>query len=119
MEAYALHKMAIIAPRKARMTLDLIRGKSVVEARGILKTTNTKASRLISKVLDSAVANAVNNLSLKEENLYVSECYINPGPILKRIKFGSRTKVDRRDKRTSHIFVKVSDGVKEGTKGKS
>lgn len=81
MEAYALHKMAIIAPRKARMTLDLIRGKSVVEARGILKTTNTKASRLISKVLDSAVANAVNNLSLKEENLYVSECYINPGPI--------------------------------------
>lgn len=113
MEAYALHKMAIIAPRKARMTLDLIRGKSVVEARGILKTTNTKASRLISKVLDSAVANAVNNLSLKEENLYVSECYINPGPILKRIKFGSRTTVDRRDKRTSHIFVKVSDGVKE------
>ena len=113
MEAYALHKMAIIAPRKARMTLDLIRGKSVVEARGILKTTNTKASRLISKVLDSAVANAVNNLSLKEENLYVSECYINPGPILKRIKFGSRTKVDRRDKRTSHIFVKVSDGVNE------
>lgn len=113
MEAYALHKMAIIAPRKARMTLDLIRGKSVVEARGILKTTNTKASRLISKVLDSAVANVVNNLSLKEENLYVSECYINPGPILKRIKFGSRTKVDRRDKRTSHIFVKVSDGVKE------
>ena len=110
MEAYALHKMAIIAPRKARMTLDLIRGKSVVEARGILKTTNTKASRLISKVLDSAVANAVNNLSLKEENLYVSECYINPGPILKRIKFGSRTKVDRRDKRTSHITVKVSDG---------
>ena len=113
MEAYALHKMAIIAPRKARMTLDLIRGKSVVEARGILKTTNTKAIILISKVLDSAVANAVNNLILKEENLYVSECYINPGPILKRIKFGSRTKVDRRDKRTSHIFVKVSDGVKE------
>ena len=113
MEAYALHKMAIIAPRKARMTLDLIRGKSVVEARGILKTTNTKASRLISKVLDSAVANAVNNLNLKEEDLFVSECYINPGPILKRIKFGSRTKVDRRDKRTSHIFVKVSDGNKE------
>ena len=113
MEAYALHKMAIIAPRKARMTLDLIRGKSVTEARSILKTTNTKASRLIIKVLDSATANAVNNLSLKEENLYVSECYINPGPILKRIKFGSRTKVDRRDKRTSHIFVKVSDGNKE------
>ena len=113
MEAYAMHKMAIVAPRKARMTLDLIRGKKVADARAILKNTNTKSSRLIIKVLDSAVANAVNNLNLKEEDLFVSECFINPGPILKRIKFGSRTKVDRRDKRTSHITVKVSDGKKE------
>lgn len=110
MEAYALHKMAIIAPRKARMTLDLIRGKSVTDARAILKNTNTKSSRLIIKVLNSAVANATNNLNLKEEELFVSECFINPGPVLKRVKFGSRTKVDRRDKRTSHITVKVSDG---------
>lgn len=110
MEAYAIHKMAMVAPRKARMTLDLIRGKKVSAARAILKTTNTKSSRLIIKVLDSAVANATNNLSLKEEDLFVSECFINPGPVLKRVKFGSRTKVDRRDKRTSHITVKVSDG---------
>ena len=110
MEAYAMHKMAIVAPRKARMTLDLIRGKSVKDARAILNNTNTKSSRLIIKVLNSAVANAVNNLNLKEEELFVSECFINPGPVLKRIKFGSRTKVDRRDKRTSHITVKVSDG---------
>ena len=107
MEAYAMHKMAIVAPRKARMTLDLIRGKS---ARAILNNTNTKSSKLILKVLNSATANAVNNLNLKEEELFVSECFINPGPVLKRIKFGSRTKVDRRDKRTSHITVKVSDG---------
>lgn len=113
MEAYAMHKMAIVAPRKARMTLDLIRGKKVADARAILKNTNTKSSRLIIKVLESATANAVNNLGLKEEDLFVSECFINPGPILKRIKFGSRTKVDRRDKRTSHITVKVSDGKKE------
>lgn len=110
MEAYAMHKMAIVAPRKARMTLDLVRGKSVKDARAILNNTNTKSSRLILKVLNSAVANAVNNLNLKEEELFVSECFINPGPVLKRIKFGSRTKVDRRDKRTSHITVKVSDG---------
>ncbi len=110
MEAYAIHKMAIVAPRKARMTLDLVRGKSVKDARAILNNTNTKSSRLILKVLNSAVANAVNNLNLKEEELFVSECFINPGPVLKRIKFGSRTKVDRRDKRTSHITVKVSDG---------
>ena len=110
MEAYAMHKMAIVAPRKARMTLDLVRGKSVKDARAILNNTNTKSSRLILKVLNSATANAVNNLNLKEEELFVSECFINPGPVLKRIKFGSRTKVDRRDKRTSHITVKVSDG---------
>ena len=110
MEAYAMHKMAIVAPRKARMTLDLIREKSVKDARAILNNTNTKSSKLILKVLNSATANAVNNLNLKEEELFVSECFINPGPVLKRIKFGSRTKVDRRDKRTSHITVKVSDG---------
>ena len=110
MEAYAIHKMAIVAPRKARMTLDLVRGKSVQDARAILNNTNTKSSRLILKVLNSATANAVNNLNLKEDELFVSECFINPGPVLKRIKFGSRTKVDRRDKRTSHITVKVSDG---------
>ena len=110
METFAIHKSAMVAPRKARMTLDLIRGKSVKDARAILNNTNTKSSRLILKVLNSAVANAVNNLNLKEDELFVSECFINPGPVLKRIKFGSRTKVDRRDKRTSHITVKVSDG---------
>ena len=109
METFALHKMAMVAPRKARMTLDLIRGKDIATAEAILKNTNTKSSRLIMKVLASAVANAENNLSLKKEKLVISECYINPGPVLKRIKFGSRTKVDRRDKRTSHIIVKVKE----------
>ena len=72
MESYAIHKSAMIAPRKARMTLDLIRGKKVSVAEGILDNTNTKASRLIAKVLKSAVANAVNNQNAKEEELFVS-----------------------------------------------
>ena len=110
MESYAIHKTAIIAPRKARMTLDLIRGKKASVAMGILENTNTKASRLIQKVLKSAIANAVNNQNAKEDELFVSECFINPGPTLKRIKFASRGNVDRRDKKTSHITVKVSDG---------
>ena len=113
METYAIHKMAMVAPRKARMTMDLIRGKDIKTARSILATTNTKSSRLISKVLESAIANAVNNFEAKEDNLVISECMINPGPVLKRIKFASRGNVDRHDKRTSHIVVKVSDG-KEG-----
>ena len=109
MEAYALHKSAMIAPRKARMTLDLIRGKDVNVARAILANTNTKGSRLIVKVLNSAVANAVNNNGASEDNLYLKTCYINPGPVYKRMKYGSRTNIDRRDKRTSHIYLLVSE----------
>ena len=87
MEAYAIHKGAMIAPRKARMTMDLIRGKDVATARNILENTNTKASRLIIKVLNSAVANAVNNNGANEAELVISECFINPGPVRKKIKF--------------------------------
>ena len=113
MEAYAIHKSAMIAPRKARMTMDLIRGKDIATARNILNNTNTKASRLIIKVLNSAVANAVNNNGANETELVISECYVNPGQVYKRIKFASRGNVDRRDKRTSHITVKVSDNKEE------
>ena len=113
METYSLHKNAMIAPRKARMTLDLIRGKSVADAEKILLTTNTKASRLIKKVLDSACSNATNNLGLDKKDLFVKETYINEGTVLKRYKIGSRSRVDKRYKRTSHIYVKVTDG-KEG-----
>ena len=73
METYSIHKGAQIAPRKARMTLDLIRGKNVSQAEAILLTTNTKASRLIIKVLNSAVANAVNNFGAKKEDLVIKE----------------------------------------------
>lgn len=114
METYAIHKGAMIAPRKARMTLDLVRGKDVQTAQAILENTNTKAARLSLKVLNSAIANAVNNFGAKESDLVISECYVNPGQVYKRIKFASRGNVDRRDKRTSHITIKVSDGkVKE------
>ncbi len=109
METYAIHKSAMESPRKCRMTMDLIRGKDIFTAREILDTTNTKASRLIKKVLESAIANAVNNFNAEEADLVISECFVNPGPVYKRIKFASRGNVDRRDKRTSHITVKVSD----------
>lgn len=109
METYSLHKGAMIAPRKARMTLDLVRGKNIAEAKAVLALTNTKASRLIEKVLDSAVANAVNNLSLDKNSLYIKEAYINEGRVLKRSKVASRGGSDRRDKRTSHIYIKVAD----------
>ena len=110
METNAIDRSAMVAPRKARMTMDLIRGKDIQAARAILDTTNTKSSRLIKKVLESAISNAVNNFDAKESDLFISECMVNPGPVYKRVKFASRGNVDRRDKRTSHIIVRVSDG---------
>ena len=73
MEARAIAKNVKIAPRKARLVIDLVRGKDVIEADIILSNLNKEAARLIRKVLTSAVANAENNLGLDKENLFVSE----------------------------------------------
>lgn len=109
MEARAIAKNVRIAPRKARLVIDLIRGKSVAEADIILSNLNKEAARLIRKVLTSATANATNNLGLKQEDLKVKEAYINEGLVMKRMKFGSRGHVDPIKKRTSHITIVVSD----------
>ena len=109
MEARAIAKNVKIAPRKARLVIDLVRGKSVVEADTILASMNKEAARDIRKVLTSATANATNNLGLKQEDLKVSEAYINEGLVMKRMKFGSRGHVDPIKKRTSHITIVLSD----------
>ncbi len=109
MEAYAIAKGVRIAPRKARLVIDLIRGKSVEEADKILKNISKEASRLSRKVLVSAVANAENNLGLNKKDLVVKEAIVNEGQTMKRMKFGSRGHVDPIKKRTSHIKIVVSD----------
>lgn len=109
MEARAIAKNVKIAPRKARLVIDLVRGKKVSEADVILKNINKEAARLIHKVLVSATANAENNLSLKKEDLIVKEAYIDEGLVMKRMKFGSRGHVDPIKKRSSHITIVVSD----------
>ena len=109
MEAKATARTVLIAPRKARLTIYLIRGKDVSEAMSILNNLNKKAARLAKKVLVSATANAENNLKLNKDNLYVKEAYINDGPVLKRHRFGSRTHIDRHDKKTSHITIVVAE----------
>lgn len=108
-EARAIAKGLRIPPRKARLVIDLIRGKSVVEADKILANINKEAARLIRKVLTSAVANAENNLSLDKSKLIVKEAFVNEGQTLKRMKFGSRGHVDPIKKRTSHITIVVSE----------
>ena len=109
MEARAIAKTLRVSPIKARLVVDLIRGKDAATALSILKNNNTRASVLIEKVLRSSIANAVNNLNLDETKLYVKECFVNDGPVLKRIKMGSRGHVDRNDHRTSHIIVTVAE----------
>lgn len=109
MEARAIAKGVRIPPRKARLVIDLIRGKNVVEADKILNNLNKEAARLIRKVLTSAVANAENNMGLKKDALVVKEAFVDEGQTLKRMKFGSRGHVDPIKKRTSHITVVVSE----------
>lgn len=109
MEARAIAKGVRIPPRKARLVIDLVRGKDVVEADKILNNINKEAARLIRKVLTSAVANAENNNSLDKAKLYVKEAYVNEGQTMKRMKFGSRGRIDPIMKRTSHITIVVSD----------
>lgn len=109
MEAKAIAKGVRLTPRKARLVIDLIRGKGVAEADAILENLNNKASTLIRKVLVSAVANAENNLELNKENLYVKEAYINEGRTMKRGRAGAKGRPDPILKRTSHITVVVSE----------
>ena len=109
MEAKAIAKGVRTVPRKARLVIDLIRGKSVKDADVILKNLNKESARIIRKVLISATANAENNQGLNKENLYVKEAFINEGRTLKRMRFGSRGHVDPIKKRTSHITIVVSD----------
>ena len=108
MEAKAIAKMQRISPIKARLVIDLIRGKNVKDARTILVNYNTKASKMILKVLESACANAVNNNKLDEAKLYVSEARVDAGPVMKRHLFDSRSHIGHKDHRTSHIIIAVA-----------
>ena len=109
MEAKAIAKNVRIAPRKARVVMDIIRGKSVADAFAILKFTPKVGAEIIEKVLKSAVANAENNFDMNVDNLYVSTCFVDQGPTMKRIHPRSRGQAFKTLKRTSHITVAVEE----------
>ena len=109
MEAKAIAKNIRMSADKSRLVINLIRGKKVDEAMSILKNMNNKSARVIEKVLTSAVANAENNHNMKKENLYVSNAYINEGPVIKRMIMDSRGHTGRNDRRTSHVTIVVSE----------
>ena len=109
MEAKAVARYVRIAPRKARVVADLIRGKNVQEAQSILKFIPKKGSRIIAKVLNSAVANAQNNLDLDPSELYVVRAYVDEGPTLKRYHPRRMGQAFPILNRTSHITVVVGE----------
>ena len=94
-----------ITSRKVKIVIDLIRGKKVDEALAILMYTPKAASPVVAKLLNSAIANAVNNKEMDRNSLYVAEIYANPGPTLKRFVARSRGSAAPMLKRTSHISV--------------
>jgi large subunit ribosomal protein L22 len=107
MKAHA--KTIRITPRKARLVIDLIRGKNIKEAQAILMFTPRAASPIILKVLNSAIANAEHNDKVSSEKLYVKEAYVNEGVRLKRLLPRAKGQGDTIQKRTSHITVVVAE----------
>ena len=104
----AVVKYVRVSPSKVRAVLDLVRGESYGRASEILTFSERAVSDVIGKCLDSAVANAENNDGIPAEELYVSACYADEGPTLKRWRPRARGRATRINKRTSHITVIVS-----------
>lgn len=98
-----------VTPRKARLVVDLVRGKDVNVALGILANVNKAASPLVAKVVKSAASNAINNFGMHEENLYIAEIYANDGLRMKRFLPRAKGSASGLVKRTCHITVVVKE----------
>ncbi len=108
-EARAYLNNARISPRKVQIVLDLIRGKDAELAMGILKNTPKSACEYLVKLLKSAMANAENNFGMDTSKLYVSECYVCPGPTMKRMLPRAKGSADRILKRTSNVTLVLKE----------
>lgn len=109
MESKAKVTHVRISPRKVQIVLDLIRNQPVDKAMAILKFTPKAACEPIIKLVKSAVANAEHNYNMDTNNLYISECHVAPGPILKRIRPRAQGRAYRINKRTSHITLVLKE----------
>jgi large subunit ribosomal protein L22 len=107
-EVQAVAKWVRMSPRKARLVVDHIRGRSVPEARTVLAFTQRAAAREIEKVLGSAVANAEANHNLVGDELMVSAVFVDEGPVMKRWRARARGRAARIHKPTCHITVRLT-----------
>ena len=106
-EARAIAKNVRLTPRKARLVIDLVRGKDVKVALGILANTNKAASEPVTKLIKSAAANAVNNFGMDEDKLYIAEIWANDGLRMKRYLPRAKGSASGLVKRNSHLTVVV------------
>ena len=96
---------ARIAPRKVQIVCDMIRSKDTKVAEAYMANTPKAGCELMLKLLKSACANAENNFNMDKNNLYVAECFVCPGPMLKRIRPRAKGRAFRVMKRTSHVTM--------------
>jgi len=108
-QAQAIAASVRVTPRKVRLVIDLVRGKAVKEALGILANVNKSATTPVVKLIQSAAANAVNNHEMTEAKLYIAEIYANDGPRLKRFLPRAKGSASSILKRTSHITCVVKE----------
>src|ERR1700749_553664 len=117
MQAKAEARYIRTSPQKIRLVIDPIRGQRAGDAINILRSTNKRIAPSIEKVLRSAIANAENrNNDVDVDKLIVTECYVNEGPRMKRVRPAPMGRAYRYQRRMAHIVVKVGDGQKEEAK---
>ncbi len=112
MEVKAKLSYLRIAPRKVRLVTDLIRGKKVEKAQNILNFTTKKAAQPVLKLLNSALASAINNFQMQESNMYISKVLVNEGPKLKRWRARARGRAFPIQKKTSHVIIVLQETEK-------
>lgn len=115
-QAFAKARYVRITPRKVRLVVDAIRGRSVKEAEDLLRFIPKGAATPVAKLLKSAKANAVNNHDMLEDQLLVKVAFVDEGPSLKRILPRARGRGDYMKKRTSHITIVLEEGA-AGSRG--
>jgi len=108
-QVYAKHKSARVSPKKVAIVMDMVRGKSLEDAKKILSFDSTKGAKILLKVLKSAEANSVNNNNLKPEDLYVAQVYVDGGRMQKGGRAGSKGRNNPLLKRYSHLTIGLSE----------
>jgi large subunit ribosomal protein L22 len=109
MQVTAKQKHIMISARKLRLVCDQVRGMEANQAMTVLKFMPQKGAQIVSKTLASALANAVNNFDLNDDDMFIEQIFADEGPSLKRMKAGARGRYKPRVRRTSHLTVILAE----------